>query len=196
MSGCSWLQMAVLTGQSDPRRCALSPLQANFLAAVAPERCIRIQANFPYWTDSPAYRATSLAAASFNNGWMYLRSRRRGFREIRGAGVEELVDRHPKTIFLTGSCGLEIFNNLRLSSELMNRVSIFAYGPVARRLPDCDHVLIGSSRDRLSRHFFPNPDHVVECGHLDYLVEPAVLALCRDFVQRVVNANAPENSSS
>jgi hypothetical protein len=195
MSEVYGLQVAVFTGQSDSRGWALSPLQARFLAAVVPANCTSIDANFPYFNGSPAYRAPSLVAASIRNGWMYFRSRSKAFRETRQAGVVELIDRQQKTIFLAGSCGLELFNNLRLAPDLMDRVAIFAYGPVARRRPSCDHVLVGSAHDHLSRYYFPTPDHIVECGHLNYLKESAVHGLCKGFIQRVANASTSENAS-
>jgi hypothetical protein len=190
------LQVALLTGQSDSRGWALSPLQARFLSAVVPADCTRIEVNFPYWARSPAYRASSLVSASISNGWMYFRSRSRVFRETRRAGIAELIGRQAKTVFLAGSCGLELFNNLQLPTELTRKVGIFAYGPVARRRPSCDHLLVGSSRDRLSRHYFPSPDRVVECGHLDYLAEPAVQAFCKGFIERIVNTAAREKASA
>jgi hypothetical protein len=175
-------QVALFTGQSDRRCWALSPLQSRFLAAVAPAPCARIDVNFPYRDGSPAYRAVPLVSASFNNAWLYMRSRSGAFRVDCRASVAELIDRRARTIFLAGSCGLELFNNLALPSELMHKVSIFAFGPVARRRPSCEHVLVGSTRDRLSRHCFPAPDHMVDCGHMGYLADPAVHGLCRLFI--------------
>jgi hypothetical protein len=87
-----------------------------------------------------------------------------------------------------GSCGLELFNNLQLPVDAIRKVSVFAYGPVARRRPDCVHLLVGATRDSISKHYFPAPDHIVDCGHMNYLSNPIVRTLCREFIERVTRS--------
>jgi len=179
-------QIAVLTGQSDRARWALSPVQEDFLEAVALPESVRVASNFPYIRGSAGYRPTPLIKASINNARLYFWSRTRAFRAAYADGVRELIERRERTLFVAGSCGLELFNNLQLPDDVLRRVSIFAFGPVARERPRCAHVLVGSSRDSLSTRCFPAPDHFVDCGHLSYLTRPAVKILCRDFLARVV----------
>jgi hypothetical protein len=174
-------QVILLTGQSDPRRCALSPLQQAFLDRSVPCK-VQVLTNFPYDSATAQYRATPLAIASIRNGWQYFRSRSGSFGMQHAKNIIGLIERRERTVFLAGSCGLELFNNFTLPSSLNGRVRLFAYGPVARRRPDCEHLLVGSRKDWLSRCFFPRPDHWVDCGHLDYLRSPAVQTLWTEFV--------------
>lgn len=186
-------QVALLTGQSDPSRWTLSPAQQAFLQAVGvPEHC-RVPRNFPYRAGSPAYRPVPLIKASLNNGALYLRSRGRSFRREHAPDLERLLEAAQHTIFLAGSCGLELFNNLKLPEPLLRRASLFAFGPVARRRPACKHVLVGGRGDTLSRFYFPRPDHTVDCGHLGYLGTPALQALCRSFIEKSADAAAAKD---
>jgi hypothetical protein len=185
-------QLALLTGQSDRYRWALSPLQQDFLASVSVRGEVQVGNNFPYRTGSPEYRASPLVLAGINNASVYFWSRSRGFRDAHSRTVLELIAKCEKTIFLAGSCGLELFNNLQLPDDAIRKVNIFAFGPVARRRPRCKHVLVGSRRDPISRRYFPQPDYIVESGHLDYLSSPAVRALCREFIQRVTRLQSPQ----
>jgi hypothetical protein len=186
MTDAASYQVALLTGQSDGCRWALSPLQQDFLASVSTSEGVQVGNNFPYRTGSPYYRPSSLIKASVNNAFTYIWSRSRAFREAHSHSVLQLIFRREKTIFLAGSCGLELFNNLELPTDAIRRVSIFACGPVARRRPSCVHLLVGSSRDLITKYYFPAPDHVVECGHMNYLSNPTVRTLCREFIERVI----------
>jgi len=180
-------QVLLLTGQSDPRHCALSPLQQDFLDHSVP-RHAQVANNFPYAANSAPYRVTPLLVASLRNGCQYFASRSRSFAEKHAGKIIEMIDQRDRTLFLTGSCGLELFNNLRLPASLTARIRLFAFAPVARRRPDCDHVLIGSRKDWLSRWFFPKPDHWVDCAHLNYLRTPAVQILWAEFVSQAITA--------
>ena len=185
MNRCD-LQVGMLTGQSDPPRCGLSPAQQAFLDAMVP-RTLQIPQNFPYDSRSAHHRHTSLLKASVNNGWLYFRSRSRAFRQRHRPALESLLSQSDATIFIAGSCGLELFNNLALPAPLLCRVRIVAYGPVARRRPNCRHELIGGRGDAISRQFFPKPDHSVDCSHLGYLANDAVRMLCSAFVSRAMS---------
>jgi hypothetical protein len=185
MSARSGFQVALLTGQSDPARWALSDAQRKFLSAIDVPQESRVASNFPYALGSPAYRAMPIVRASLNNGMQYLYSRFAGFRRRHAPLLEELIARRAHTVFLAGSCGLELFNNLHLPRSCLERVSVFAYGPVARRRPSCPHLLVGGRRDSISRWFFPEPDHVIDSGHLGYLESDQLRWLCRDFIAAV-----------
>ena len=58
-----------------------------------------------------------------------------------------------RTLFLAGSSGLELLYNLDLPNADLARIHVFAYGPVARRLPACDACFV-QGRDLISRLFF------------------------------------------
>jgi hypothetical protein len=180
MSAAS-VQVGILTGPSDPLGCALSQEQQALLDFVAPA-AVQIPCNFPYALQTPPHRAMPLLRASLHNGWAYLRSRGTGFRRAYRAAVMQRLEHCEHSVLLAGSCGLELFNNLALPRGILKRVSVFAYGPVARRRPDCHHVLVVGRRDPLSRWFFPSPDHWVEATHLGYLQDGQLRALCREFV--------------
>jgi hypothetical protein len=179
------LKIAFLTGQSNPASCALSPVQTAFLARLQRGDRELHACNFPYHAESPSHEPVPLLMASIHNSTQYLLSRRRTFSERHQAAVLTLLSRQPHTVLLVGSCGLELLNNLCLPTAWLNRVSVFAFGPVARRRPDCRHVLVQGRRDGISRLFFNTANHLVECGHMDYLKQEAVLALCETFLEQV-----------
>jgi len=188
MSGRNCYQVALLTGQSDPSQWVLSPAQDTFLASIGVPPDCRVRLNFPYREGSTDYRPAHLLEASLHNGALYFRSRLRAFRQKHLTDVEALIAAADRTVFLAGSCGLELFNNLRLRQSLLERVSVFAFGPVARGRPACAHLLVGGRRDPLSRWFFPRPDHLIDCGHLSYLSDPTLRTLCRGFVAETARA--------
>ena len=177
-SGSHSVQVAFLTGQSDATRCALSPVQRTFLEALPVPASAMLPLNFPYDADTGAWRNVSLITASISNARQYLASRRPDFAARHASHVMRQVARAPRTLILAGSAGLELLANLRLPRETLDRMHVFAYGPVARRLPDCPCVLVQGRRDWVSRWWFRTVDHRVECTHLDYLESPEVLALC------------------
>lgn len=187
MTECLNYQVILLTGQSDLRCCALSPQQKAFLDQSV-HGDAQVLTNFPYDPSSAPYRATPVAIASIRNGWQYFGSRSPSFSTKHTSRIIRLIERRDRTIFLTGSCGLELFNNFRLPSALIGRIRLFAFGPVARRRPDCEHLLVGSRKDWLSRFFFPTPDHWVNCTHLDYLRSTAVRTLWKEFVGHEVGS--------
>ena len=180
----STFQVVFLTGQSDPTRCALSPVQHAFLDALRLPAAAKVSRNFPY-AETAAWRPTSLLAASVHNGRQYLASRRPEFAARHAPSVRQQLARADRTLILAGSNGLELLANLSLPRDVLDRVDVFAYGPVARQIPGCACVLVQGRRDWLSRVWFPRVDHRVDCGHLDYLESPEVLSLCLASVRRL-----------
>jgi hypothetical protein len=176
------LQAVFLTGQSDPAQSALSPVQRAFLDALPLPASAKAPLNFPYGETAP-WRNTSLLAASLSNARQYLASRRPEFAARHAPAALRQLEQADRTLILAGSAGLEILINLRLPCAALHRVLVFAYGPVARRLPECTCLLVQGRRDWLSRWWFRQVDHRVNCGHLDYLESPEVLALCRDALE-------------
>ena len=136
--------------------------------------------NFPYRATLP-FRETSLIRASWNNLRMYFLSRRTSFAAEYAPTVAKLIRSADHTCFLAGSCGLELFNNLRLDAELEARCTLICYGPVARERPRVARaILVQSSRDYISRAFFRCEQQDLLCGHMGYLSDEAFLRRCRD----------------
>jgi hypothetical protein len=189
------VQIAFLTGRSNPDSCALSPIQRAFLARLAGPGRLLVPYNFPYQPE-PAerpHRPTGLLAASLNNYREYRNSRRPDYRQRYGPGVKALLDRAPRTVFLVGSCGLELLHNLGLEVEDLARTVVFAFGPVARAFPDCSHVVVQGRRDWISRWFVASPNYELDCGHLAYLRHEQVHRICDALVCRVAaESGAPE----
>ncbi len=180
------LQLAFLTGQSDPARCALSPQQRAFgQALLAPGRVLH-PCNFPYDAATPDHQPAALLAASWHNTRHYLRSRRPGFAAAHGPALAQLLQAAPHTLLLAGSCGLELLANLELPPALAQRCSVLAYGPVARRAPQVAQlqVLVGR-QDWVSRLGWRGARQWIDSGHMDYLQQPAVLAIARELAARL-----------
>ena len=180
------LQLAFLTGQSDPRCCALSPQQQAFgEALLAPGRLLQPQ-NFPYSTDTPPHASTPLWRASWHNCAQYVGSRRPGFAQRHRTSVLQMLQTAPYTALLAGSCGLELLANLALPAEALQRISVLAYGPVARHAPACARLLtVVGQADWISRLGHIRAMQHIACGHMDYLTQPALLAIARRFVAEV-----------
>jgi hypothetical protein len=182
------LQIAFLTGQGDPPSAALNPIQKAFLDALpVPEAC-KVRVDFPYPEASPPHRPIPLPLASWNVSRQLLASRRAPFAARHRPPVQALLGRADRTLFLAGSCGLELLANLELPSTDRARIHVFAYGPVVRRLPDCEVRAVRGRRDWISRlgsrGVFRAPLQV-EGAHLDYLRDPAVLALASSYLEEV-----------
>jgi hypothetical protein len=183
------LQIAFLTGQSDPSGSALAPPQEAFLDALPTPDHWKVRVNFPYPEATPPHRPTPLPRASWNNSRQVLASRGPAFAESFRPPVLALLARAERTLLLAGSCGLELLANLDLPARALERLHVFAYGAVARRRPACDLRQVRGRRDwiakALSRIDLGPADAWVACGHLDYLNDPEVLALCRAFLQEI-----------
>lgn len=188
------VQVAILTGQSNPDSCELSPLQARFLADVAQAGASGwsvVDRNFPYGDPGEPHRDVPLLPASVANARQYLASRHGAFAERHRATVLTLLARAPFTVFLAGSCGLELFANLHLPDAARTRCRILAYGPVARRAPDVRLDVVVGVRDWMSRGLFRLPAgvprHTLRCGHRDYLSAPGMRELAVAFIRREVD---------
>ncbi|HXU32817.1 MAG TPA: hypothetical protein VN851_19780 [Thermoanaerobaculia bacterium] len=189
------LQIAFLTGQSNPGNAALSPLQQAFLEALPAPAEWKVPVNFPYPDIPQSFRKTPLPIASLNNLSLYLRSRRPAFAAAYRPAVLAQIDRAEKTFFLAGSSGLELLANLNLSPTALARLHVFAYGPVARRLPACNARIV-QGHDSISRLFFrvglPKAKIArVDCDHLSYLHHPSVLAHCVEFLCEIRSSESP-----
>lgn len=190
-AGTGGLQIAFLSGQSDPARCALSPAQHAFgQALLAPGRTLH-PCNFPYDAGTPPFQPAPLLSASWHNTRHYLRSRHARFAQAHRPAVEQLLHAAPHTLLLAGSCGLELLANLALPAALAPRLSVLAYGPVARRAPAVARLLVLVGRqDWISRLGWHGPRTWVDSGHLHYLQRPQVLAHANAFAAAIERTHA------
>ena len=148
----------------------------------------KLYTNFPYDPRTRPQREIPLAIASLNNVRQYAASQFPAFRRRYRGPVLAMLARAEHTVFLAGSCGIELLRNLRLEDDVLRRVHVFAYGPVAGDVPSCARFLIGSRGDRISRLFFPVPDAFVDAGHMGYLGDPELARHCRAFIAAVASA--------
>ena len=176
------LQVAFMTGQSDPGRCALSPAQHAFLDALPVPEAEKLRRNFPYADDTPPHRDVPILAASWHNVRQFLASRAPSFGERHRPAVLRMIARADHTVLLAGSCGLEILANLELPDAALRRVHVFAYGPVARHRPACDTFVVRGRRDWIAGVWGVHADRLVGAGHMNYLKNAEVLASCQAFV--------------
>lgn len=186
-------RVAFLTGQSDPARCALSPIQSTVLAELQRHAhgvdCIPL--NYPWRTDSAAWRPVPLWHASLANVRQYLAARR-GDEPALSTARHWLLEA-PRSLLLVGSCGLSLLEALlrNTDQQLRSRIRVIAYGPVGPHWPSGidGHALLGR-HDWIARLLGPcEPGQAkvtrltLDCGHMDYLQHPnaraAVLAAAR-----------------
>lgn len=179
------LQVLHLTGQSDPRSCALSPVQHAFLDDLDLPADAVVRLNWPYdvaLAPRP-HRPVPLWLASLRHAVLFLAMRTRGWRARHRAPVLAQLARAEHTLVLAGSIGLDLLGRLDLPPTVLDRVTVLAYGAVATRPPACRTVRVGSRGDHVARWSpGPPPDLVVDVGHLDYLASPEVLALAQTLV--------------
>lgn len=179
----STLQVLHLTGQSDPRSCALSPVQHAFLDALPLPESAKVRRNFPYDATPAPYREVPLWRASLHHLVLAVRIRLPGWSRRHGPPVERRLRAADRTLVLAGSIGLDLLGRLDLPRDLLDRLTVVAYGAVATRPPACRTIRVGSRRDHLAR-WWPY-DVEVAAGHLDYLAAPELAALCRGLVSEL-----------
>ncbi|WP_448121660.1 hypothetical protein [Xanthomonas arboricola] len=184
------LQIAFLTGQSDPESCALSMQQQHFLQQLQGPGRRLIDCNYPYRSASPTYRHMPLWRASVSNAHQYLAARAARVADADRMRVVALLEQAPTTVLLAGSCGLQLLTALQLPLALRTRLAVFAYGPVCNAPATFGQLcVIQGSGDWISRALFAGaPDLMPACGHLHYLRDAAVLAECQAFIAQVEQA--------
>ncbi|WP_418060415.1 hypothetical protein [Pimelobacter simplex] len=176
------LQVLHLTGQSDPRSCALSPVQSAFLDALPIADEAKVRLNFPYATGLAPYRPVPLWLGSLRHlvlFWRIRLLRRPWAARVRPSVTRQLLAAD-RTLVLAGSIGLDLLGRLDLPAPVLDRLVVVAYGAVATRPPPCRLIRVGSRSDHLAR-WWPH-DVTVDAGHLDYLAAPELTALCRTLL--------------
>lgn len=114
----------------------------------------------------------------------FLGARRHQARTQHRERLVTFLEQAPATVFLAGSCGLELLAGLELPEATLQRLTVIAYAPVARRpLPRTRLVTVRGRFDMLSLLFFPRVDHLIPGGHLDALAQPEFFELCVAVIQ-------------
>ena len=188
MTSSTTLQVLYLTGQSDPRSCALSPVQHAFLDELPVPETVKVRLNFPYDARLAPYREVPIWLGSLRHLVLFVRIRllMTSWAAKHRPRVEEQLRRADHTLVLAGSIGLDLLGRLGLPSDLLDRLTVVAYGAVATRPPDCRTIRVASSSDHLARWW--RRDLEVESGHLDYLGSREFAELCH----RVAGELAPD----
>ncbi|WP_184621644.1 hypothetical protein [Xanthomonas sp. 3058] len=184
------MQIAFLTGQSDPARCALSAEQDAFLQQLRGPGRQLVDGNYPYRCDNAPYQRTPLWRASVSNAGQYLAARAARVADADRTRVATLLERTPLTVLLAGSCGLQLLTALQLPQAIRARLAVFAYGPVCSAPASFGQLrLVQGRADWISRALFAGTvDLAPACGHMDYLREATVLADCKRFIAGIEQA--------
>ena len=173
-------RVAFLTGQSDPGRGALSPVQRAALQALADGNDdLHFELHqFPWDSAAEAWRPVPLLRASLANGRQYLDARRgvlHGVSAAQCSAARERLLSAPRTLLLVGSCGLALFDTLiaQFDDAARARLRIVAYGAVAPRWPHgIDGAQLRGDRDRIAAWLGPGdgpPPQRIAARHMDYL---------------------------
>lgn len=173
-------RVAFLTGQSDPGRGALSPVQRAALDALADgnDDIDFDPHQFPWDSATAAWRPIPLLRASLANGRQYLDARRGVLHGMSSAQCDAARQRllaAPRTLLLVGSCGLALLDSLiaPFDDDARARLYVVAYGAVAPRWPHgIDGQQLRGDRDRIAAWLGPSdgpPPQRVAAGHMDYL---------------------------
>ncbi|MCL1526182.1 hypothetical protein [Xanthomonas nasturtii] len=181
------LQIAFLTGQSDPASCALSAEQQAFLQQLRGTGRHCVTCNYPYRHDSAAHRRMPLWRASLSNARQYLAARNARVAAADRARVHALLEQAPMTLLLAGSCGLQLLSALQLPDALRARLAVFAYGPVCHAPAAFGRLRVVQGRsDWISHALFDGQVHArPACGHMAYLRNAEVLAECQRLLVQI-----------
>lgn len=175
-------KISFLTGQSNPASTALSPVQTEFMKNIPVPEELKSYRNFPY-TEGTAYSEVNILRASINNARQYLNA---GKRSDEYSGLfKSYFNNNDRIIILSGSSGLHLFNCMNLDQETRQKVSIFAYGPAAQRIPECrDIFIVQGQKDWISRLWRLPVNEYIQCGHMDYLNQKSVFDSCIRFLKK------------
>ncbi|WP_370979406.1 hypothetical protein [Agaribacterium sp. ZY112] len=185
------LGIVFITGQSNPKSCSLSPLQVSFAQPLVRAGGKLHKTNFPYDKQMEAFSPVNIIKASYHNYGAFRSSKRACFAERYSGYVDALFVEYSQVLFLAGSCGLELLNNLSFSKDLQSRMSVLAYGPVTRK-PRCASAvqfpvtIVKGRYDLISRLSHHKADYIVGCGHLSYLANSAFQAFALAHVEALL----------
>jgi len=185
-----------LTGQSNRRSCQLSPIQRKLADLLEQQGFTVTPLNFPYDSQMEDYQESNLFKASLSNGLQYLFSRRATFSARYREQVLNQFSKNTPYLVLAGSCGLELLNNLQLPENILSKIHVLAYGPVARVVPAAEVTLVQGRDDWLSKQFFKNVDYPIDCGHMDYLESAEVTTLIVEIAKAIKRGQTSEEKTN
>ncbi len=182
-------KLVLVSGLSDPRTCALSPVQSAFLRVLPAPEAWKVYWNFPFLPcPNQTYRPVPILAASWQNYRQFQSAVSPSFRKAARWHWRALTESTHRLFVFTLSCGFEILRNLAAFSAPNCRIEILAFGPVAWGRPRIPHTLVQGAKDLFSRPFFPEPDlRIPNLAHLDYLDNPSVLQFAHDYLDQRLN---------
>lgn len=179
-------KIAFLTGLSNPKCCALSKVQKQFMTRLELSENYKLYLNFPY-IPSQGEENEPLWKASLHNAQQFLNSN--SYQKLIRAHLIHLANTAERLIFITGSCGLEILNTGLSDGVTKKLLHVYALGPVARQKPNYPCTLIQGSSDHISKLFFrkvavqPN-----DVNHMNYLESRSVFELVNTHSQELLSA--------
>jgi hypothetical protein len=177
------MKVVLLSGLSDPRTCALTESQTEFLRWLPVDEEAKVYRNFPYVLCTEPRKQPPLWLASWRNTWQFLRASSGSYRDAARGHWRALADSAESLVVITLSCGLEIINQCLDDDDARRPIQILAVGPVAWHKPEVPCTLIQAKDDYISKCFFRRPDVVVSPGgHMNYLAKPDVLQCINDYL--------------
>ncbi|WP_158658169.1 hypothetical protein [Agarilytica rhodophyticola] len=176
------LQVAFITGKSNPKSWCLSPPQKKFINSLGLKKEEISLLNFPYCKSSETFKPVNIVQASYENIKIFCFSQTKVYRQKYLSSVREFLDNTSYTLLISGSCGLELLSNLRLPKSYQNKIHIFAYGPVSIKMPPANSILVQGEKDWISRIFFKEVDFLVPGGHMSYMDQEEVIDICRQYI--------------
>ncbi len=191
MNSPNRIKIAFLTGQSDRKSIALSPVQTRFMDRLPVSDGMKLYYNFPYKLtdsrfDSQNRAPEHIILSSINNVFMYLNTYRKSVqRDYRKFFMETFCDSE-RIILLAGSAGAEYLRRLDIPEGLRNRIYLFTYGAVGREFPSCaSSFSIRGKKDFIARLWGLPVNQWVESGHLDYLENDRTMESLLEFLREI-----------
>lgn len=166
----------LISGSSNYKNAALSEEQKNFLEIFRKYGYEIVDSNFPYNENfkNKDYENVNIIKASISNIIYYIHT-------LYNKEFQKEIVRHcspffnkEEVIVVSQSSG---FNMLKiLEKENLNKIKIFALGPVAKGKSKIGNTaVIKGKRDFYSRIMdFHKEDMLVNCGHFEYLIKDEV----------------------
>ena len=191
-------KVVLISGLSDPRGCALSNVQQEFLAALPIEESAKIYRNFPYVAGAEIESPQPLPVACWNNLRQFAMMGRGRYRAALKRHWQALAASTNELTIITLSCGLEIANQCLTGEEASSpAIALFAFGPVAWRRPTVPHLLVRGDGDTVSLPFFRRVDVVLTgVGHMSYWQHPEVSRiLCEHLCGNTLTSSAADITS-
>lgn len=178
------MKVAFITGLSDWNNTTLSPNQKKFLDNLNINKSDKIYSNFPYLTQRK-YNKKNIIIASFSNALCYVLSKA-GFYENKTHRLKKLLNENKIVLLLSGSCGMEILRNLKLSEEEKKKIHIIAYGAVAKKIPDFQNmILIQGKNDWICRIWIKDYNLRINSNHMNYLENNDFLNFVNDYIKKI-----------